>query len=124
MDAHIRHLMAYKSFIEHTNTLVHISMLGHILWIVCRFGEEHIEQSTEYVWKERRIKRKRVRKTWILGQVEKEKLNENFLPDMIYESKQASSVRVNQEKKKERKFERDRIRSHNLQSDVMTDESW
>lgn len=59
--------------------------------------------------------------TWILGQVEKEKLNENFLPDMIYESKQASSVRVN--KKKKRKFERDRIRSHNLQSDVMTDES-
>lgn len=48
MDAHIRHLMAYKSFIEHTNTLAHISILGHILWIVCRFGEERIEQSTEY----------------------------------------------------------------------------
>lgn len=59
-------------------------------------------------------RKKYVQKRWILGQVEKEKLNENFLLDMIYESKrtharECTHTWIKNQNSNDRRTERDTV---------------
>lgn len=81
MDAHIRHLMAYKRFIEHIytfGTFVNCLRIDE--------GNERVSERPNERVRAVQSTNDEQKKEKILGQVEKEKLNENFLADMFYEN--------------------------------------